>query len=89
MVRMLTRYGRVELANAVDEMVRIEDHLMDLMTRHARLRHVTGLAEETKAVRGSARKLREALRVVSHPVAPEIEAAAGEEAAKEPLEKAG
>jgi hypothetical protein len=79
----------IELAAAVDQMARIEDHLTNLMTRHARLRHVAGLAEETKAVRGTARKFREALRVVAHPVTPEIEAAAGEEATEEPLEKVG
>jgi hypothetical protein len=78
-----------ELADAVDQMARIEDHVTNLMARHARLRHVAGLAEETKAVRGTARKLRESLRVLAHPVLPQIEIAAGEEATKEHLEKAG
>jgi hypothetical protein len=79
----------MELADAVEQMARIEDHLTNLMTRHARLRYVAGLAEETTTVRGTARKFREALRVVSHPATPEVEAAAGKETAEEPVEKAG
>lgn len=54
---------------------RIERHLMEVLANYGKTMHTIGLAKETVAVRGTARKLREGLRVLAHPKTPQVEEA--------------
>jgi hypothetical protein len=51
---------------------RVEEDTLRAMQAYATARHTLGLAKETEAVRSGARKLREALRCVAHPIEPWI-----------------
>jgi len=54
---------------------RIERHLMEVLANYGKTMHTIGLAKETEAVRGAARKLREGLRVLAHPKTPQADEA--------------
>jgi len=75
------------LEQEIERVQRIEAHLGGLIETFARSRRVLRLTEESGEVRSAARKLRESLRRLNHPVLPEVAAAAGEADANDPSEK--